>query len=221
MWTRGGQPVAAPGWFTAGFPAQPLCVKLWARHRSFERTVSITRQRIPSDAGWRDIRFMVFDLPAQGGHFGERAAVLPQLVSAVAQPWLVGVRQQLVKDHASLQALMHKTVRDGGEGLMLHRLDSLYCAGRSRDLLKYKPDDDADARVLAHLAGQGKFKGLLGALLVETPESVRVKLGTGFDDALRRDPPAIGSWISYRFRGETRAGIPRFASLLRVRADLP
>ena len=52
---------------------------------------------------------------------------------------------------------MHKTVRDGGEGLMLHRLDSLYCAGRSRDLLKYKPDDDADARVLAHLAGQGKF----------------------------------------------------------------
>ena len=100
---------------------------------------------------------MVFDLPAQGGHFGERAAVLPQLVSAVAQPWLVGVRQQLVKDHASLQTLMHKTVRDGGEGLMLHRLDSLYCAGRSRDLLKYKPDDDADARVLAHLAGQGKF----------------------------------------------------------------
>ena len=86
MWTRGGQPVAAPGWFTAGFPAQPLCVKLWARHRSFERTVWITRQRIPSDAGWRDIRFMVFDLPAQGGHFGERAAVLPQFVSAVAQP---------------------------------------------------------------------------------------------------------------------------------------
>ncbi|RYG09942.1 MAG: DNA ligase, partial [Burkholderiales bacterium] len=166
------------------------------------------------------IRFMVFDLPGHGGRFAERATALEKLVAAAGQPWLVAVRQQSVQDAASLQALMEQTVREGGEGLMLHRLDAVHRPGRSRDLLKLKPHDDADARVLSHVAGKGRYQGMLGALWVETPEGVRFKLGTGFDDAARRHPPAVGSWISYRFRGETDAGIPRFASFQRVRADL-
>ena len=60
----------------------------------------------------------------------------------------------------------------------------------------------------------------MGALLVETPEGVRFKLGTGFGDDERRSPPRIGSWISYRFQGETDAGVPRFATYLRMRADI-
>ena len=76
---------------------------------------------------------------------------------------------------------------------------------------------DAEARVLAHMPGQGKHAGKMGALWVETPEGVRFKLGTGFTDAERRDPPAIGSWVTYRFRGtHAGSGAPRFASYLRA-----
>ena len=111
-------------------------------------------------------------------------------------------------------------VRGGGEGLMLHRGASLYRAGRGEDLLKLKTHDDAEARVIAHVPGKGKHAGRLGALMVETPEGRRFALGTGFTDAQRADPPPVGSWVSYRFRGlHEGSGLPRFASFMRVRAD--
>jgi len=220
LWTRGGEPVAAPSWFTAKLPPQALDGELWAGRGQFSKAVSTIRQQVPDEAAWREIRFMLFDLPGHGGRFAERAAALEKLAGAWGQPWLVAVRQQSVPDTVALQALLEQTLRDGGEGLMLHRLDALHRPGRSRDLLKLKPHDDADARVLSHVAGKGKYQGMLGALWVETTDGLRFKLGTGFDDAARRDPPAVGSWISYRYRGETDAGVPRFASFLRVRPDL-
>ena len=47
----------------------------------------------------------------------------------------------------------------------------------------------------------------------------RFTLGTGFSDADRQRPPAIGSLVTYRFRGLSDGGIPRFASFMRVRED--
>jgi len=77
-------------------------------------------------------------------------------------------------------------------------------------------NDDDDARVLAHLPGKGRHAGRMGALLVETPRGVRFRLGTGFTDRQRDNPPAVGQWVTYRYRGLTEAGVPRFASFLRV-----
>ena len=106
---------------------------------------------------------------------------------------------------------------------MLHRGESLYTAARNGDLLKVKPHEDAEARVLGHQAGLGKFNGMLGALLVESVPSgnaaapgVRFKIGTGLSDAQRRSPPPVGSVVTYRYRGLTDAGVPRFASFVRV-----
>jgi DNA ligase-1 len=42
-------------------------------------------------------------------------------------------------------------------------------------------------------------------------------LGSGLSDALRREPPPIGVWVTYRYRDRTPSGLPRFASFLRVR----
>ena len=164
---------------------------------------------------------MVFDLPAHPGSFDERLSVLRSTVKRIGQPWLQAVPQQRVASHAALQALLHDTVRGGGEGLMLHRGASLYRAGRSEDLIKLKTHDDTEARVVAHLPGKGKHAGRLGALLVEMPTGQRFRLGTGLSDAERDTPPPIGSWVTYRFRGTHDSGLPRFASFLRVREDLP
>mgnify|MGYP002682405782 CR=1 FL=1 len=115
---------------------------------------------------------------------------------------------------AALQALLHRTVRAGGEGLMLHRGASLYRAGRSDDLIKVKTHEDTEARVVAHLPGKGRHAGRLGALLVETPSGQRFRLGAGFSDADRERPPPVGSWVTYRFRGTHDGGLPRFASFV-------
>ncbi|HZF81907.1 MAG TPA: DNA ligase, partial [Burkholderiaceae bacterium] len=84
---------------------------------------------------------------------------------------------------------------------------------------KVKPHDDAEARVVAHLPGQGRHAGRMGALLVRTPEGVTFRLGGGFTDAQRADPPPIGSTVTYRFNGTSAAGVPRFARFVRVRDD--
>jgi DNA ligase-1 len=217
--TRGGERIAVPEWFTAGWPNVPLDGELWAGRGRFSHAVSTVRQQTPLDAAWRDMRFMVFDLPAHGGTFTERITAYQQLLAQLDVPWVQPVAQRKVASDAALQALMRQAVKAGGEGVMLHRGDSLYRATRNDDLLKYKPYDDAEARVIAHLPGQGKHTGQLGALLVQTEGGLRLKLGTGFTDAQRAAPPAVGTWVTYRYRGTTDKGTPRFASFLRVRED--
>jgi DNA ligase 1 len=218
--TRGGETIAVPAWFVAGWPATPMDGELWAGHGRFAEAVSTVRTRTPDDAAWRRMRFMVFDLPAQAGTFDARLPVLQQTVARIALPWVQAVAQFKVRDDRTLQALMNKTVRQGGEGVMLHRGGSLYRAERNDDLLKLKPYDDAEARVTGYVAGKGKHQGRVGALLVESADGRRFRLGTGLSDAQRAAPPAIGMWVTYRFRGINDSGLPRFATFLRVRDDM-
>ena len=218
--TRGGEQINAPAGFTAGWPALPMDGELWAGRGRFEHAQSAAAREQPDDAQWRALRYMVFDLPAHPGSFDERLAALRATVSALNHTWVQAVPQRKVAGDAELQALLREVVRGGGEGLMLHRGASLYRAGRGDDLLKLKTHDDAEARVIAHVPGKGKHAGRLGALMVETPEGRRFALGTGFTDAQRADPPPVGSWVTYRFRGlHEGSGLPRFASFLRVRSD--
>lgn len=222
--TRGGERIAAPAWFTAGWPSVPMDGELWAGRGQFSKAVSTVRQQTPNDDAWRTMRFMVFDLPAQGGPFSDRIQALNSLLTDLAVPWLQVVAQGKVASHAALQDRLRKTVKLGGEGLMLHRGESLYKAQRNDDLLKVKTHEDSEARVVAHVPGKGKHAGQLGALLVEMPAgddrpAQRFKLGTGFSDAERQDPPALGSLVTYRFRGLNDSGIPRFASFMRVREE--
>ena len=218
--TRGGETIFAPTWFTAGWPDVAMDGELWAGRERFAQALSTTRQQTPDDAAWRRMRFMVFDLPRHGGTFDERLVTLRTLVAQMSHPWVLPVAQTRVTSDSALQALLQRTVRAGGEGLMLHRGASLYQSGRSDDLVKLKTHDDTEARVVAHLPGKGKHAGRMGALLVEMPTGQRFRLGAGFSDAQRSDPPPVGSWVTYRYRGTHDGGIPRFASFVRVRDDL-
>ena len=218
--TRGGNPIVAPTWFTAGWPAHALDGELWAGRGRFAEAVSTVRQQTPDDAAWRSLRYMVFDLPSHGGRFEERYAALQRAVSALGLPWVQAVEQLPAPEAVGLRALLDRTVAAGGEGLVLHHAGASYLPGRSSELVKFKPFQDAEARVLSHVPGQGRLQGRTGALWVEWPgadgaPSQRFKLGSGLSDADRGDPPAVGSWVTFRFRGLTAQGVPRFASYLR------
>lgn len=217
--TRGGTAVHAPAWFTEGWPAHPLDGELWAGRGQFESVVSTVRSHTPDDAAWRTVRYMVFDLPAHPGTFDQRIPELHQSVRRIDQPWVQAVVQERVNSTVALRKKLESLVSDGGEGLMLHRGDSLYQGARTDDLLKLKLFEDAEAQVTRHLPGRGKYQGLLGSLLVKTPDGKVFKLGSGLSDALRQDPPPVGSWVTYRYRGTHESGLPRFATFLRVRED--
>ena len=104
---------------------------------------------------------------------------------------------------------------------MLRRDDAPYRGGRSDDLLKLKSFEDAEAMVVGHVPGKGKYAGQTGALIVELPDGRRLRLGSGLTDALRRAPPPIGSVVTYRYNGTHAGGLPRFARFWRVRGDRP
>ena len=220
--TRGGERIAAPAWFTAGWPPVPMDGELWAGRGKFQEAVSTVRQQTPDDDAWRSIRFMVFDLPRHSGVFTERIPAIAAHVQALNQNWVQAVPQFKLPSHKALQSLLNQTVREGGEGLMLRRGASLYTGGRSDDLLKVKTHEDTEARVVGHVPGKGKHAGKVGALLVEMPAldgrpAQRFKLGAGLSDAERASPPPLNSIVTYRYRGFNDSGLPRFATLLRVR----
>jgi len=217
-WSRNGNLIHAPDYFLAELPRNiALDGELWIGYGKFEETVSIVRSEKPDDR-WKRVHFMVFDAPQAKGTFEQRMqflrATLPegnQFVRVVAQERCNGVTQLLAE--------RDRVVRLGGEGLMLRQPESIYEAARSATLLKVKPYDDAEATVIAHEPGQGKYRGRLGALRVRTDEGKEFSVGSGFTDAQRESPPAVGTVITYRFRGLTAEGLPRFPSFLRIRRD--
>ncbi|MDP2057786.1 MAG: DNA ligase, partial [Thiobacillus sp.] len=94
-----------------------------------------------------------------------------------------------------------------------------YLTGRSDALLKLKPWQDAEAVVVGYSPGSGKYHGLTGALKVEMPDGKRFRIGSGLSDALRRQPPPLGTRITYRYQHLTKNGLPRFPCYLRMRED--
>lgn len=217
--TRAGNVIHAPAWFIQGWPATPLDGELWAGRGRFETVTATVRDYEPDHQAWQNIRFMVFDLPAHAGPFDARLAQLQPLISAAAIDWLRAAPHTRVIDATQLQRRLNEIVAAGGEGLMLHRDDSLYRAERSDDLLKVKPYQDAEATVIAHLPGKGKYTGMLGALLVRDANGTQFRIGTGFTDGQRKHPPAIGSRVTYGYHSVTARGVPRFARFIRVHQE--
>ena len=219
LYSRRGNRFNPPAWFTEGFPAQALDGELWMGRGTFERLSGTVRRQTPDDAAWRRIRFMVFDLPEPRTPFDDRLKQLRQILVPAPSPHIAMVEQFRAASEAELMAILEQVTAEGGEGLMLRDGRSLHRPGRSDDLLKLKTYQDAEAIVVAHLPGQGKYRGMLGSLLVEMPDGQRFKLGTGLTEADRRNPPPIGATVTYKHFGTTAKGVPRFASFMRVRRD--
>lgn len=217
---RSGNLVPAPKWFVDALPRQPLDGELWLGRGSFDQLSAIVRRQVPDDAEWRGVRYMIFELPDAPGTFTDRIEGIKGLVAAANPPWLQAVPQFRLADGAALQKKLREIVRQGGEGLMLHRADAAYETGRSSALLKLTPWLDAEATVVAHLPGKGKYAGMTGALQMEMPDGRRFALGSGLSDALRRNPPPVGTLVTYRYRELTKSGMPRFPRYLRVRERL-
>jgi DNA ligase-1 len=215
--SREGSVIAAPAQFTGRLPSLPLDGELWIARGQFEKLSGVIRKTTPREGEWRQVKYMVFELPDAPGTFAERYEEIKRIVAQSGYPQLVAVEQVRIADNTALRRKFEEVIRAGGEGLMLHRADALYMAGRSDVLLKLKPFEDAEATVMGYVPGKGKYRGRMGALQVETADGRRFKIGSGFTDAIRANPPAIGTMITFTYRGLTKNGLPRFASYLRIR----
>lgn len=219
FYTRQGNLIHAPAWFTQNFPNIALDGELWITRGEFDAVSGAVRKEQPVDAEWRKITYQIFELPQAKGTFAARVRQMQQIVKKANSPYLKAVRQFYLEDEKSLKNKLNQLVKARGEGLMLHLASAEYVTGRSNVLLKLKPYLDAEAKVVGYVAGRGKYQGKMGALLVENTDGIRFKLGTGFTDAERENPPKIGSMVTYSYKDTTKTGKPKFASFLRVRDE--
>ncbi|MFB2728362.1 DNA ligase [Shewanella mangrovisoli] len=220
LMTRQGNPILAPSWFTADFPTTPMDGELWLGRGRFEAISGLIRQASANESEWQNVRFMVFDLPKAQGSFAARYQQMQTLIAGNSI-YLQVIEQVSVESIEALYQKLDTLVAQGGEGLILHRRTALYTPGRNPNVMKLKPYLDAEAKVIGHIAGKGQFARQLGALRVQTADGRVFSIGTGFSLAERQHPPAIGTLITYKYLGLTVNGLPRFASFLRVRSDMP
>ncbi|EKO3416776.1 DNA ligase [Vibrio fluvialis] len=215
--TRNGNPIYAPRWFTDPLPDYALEGELWAGRGHFALVQQTVLDHTPSDEAWRKIDFMLFDMPDAAGDYTKRYYNLIHVVDSASSKHIKYIEHTPVLSEQELLRYLDTLVNDNGEGIMLRKVTARYQAGRSNDLLKLKKHQDAEARVVGYKIGNGKYKGLMGSVLVRTDEGTEFYVGTGFSDEQRLNPPEIGSLITYRYNGLTAEGKPRFARFVRVR----
>lgn len=213
--TKSGKVIHAPDWFIEDFPPHTIDGELWIERGSFEKVSGLARRKVAIDEEWKQVKFMVFDLPYDLATFEDRLSNLYRIVKEAKVGHLSVVKQHDIKSKENLDRYLALVVAKGGEGLMLHKRDSLYQAKRSNDLQKLKPLYDAEATVIRHLEGKGKYLGHLGSIEVINQEGIIFKIGSGFSFDERKSPPPIGSTITYQYRGKTKNNTPKFASYLR------
>ena len=219
--SRNGNPFAVPAWFVADFPKIALDGELWGGRGNFQKTVSVVTRDTPHK-GWQAIQYMVFDLPDDDGDFDSVLEKLQVLKAATANDYLQIVAYETVPDHRTLMEKLDTVITNNGEGLILRRGAGKYKSGRTDDFLKLKKLDDAEAIVVAHNPGKGKFTGMLGSITARTvTRGIMFRIGTGFTHAERQDPPPVGATITFKHQGLTDSGKPRFPVFWRIRSDEP
>ena len=137
-----------------------------------------------------------------------------------------------------LDEMFEKVIAAGGEGLILRHPASEWEPVRSRFSLKVKQEQDAEARVIGFMMGEGKYEGLIGSVSCEMLDENGKGIGkffnlSGFTDAERAINCSdylpktemiewdisvefkIGDILTYKYREHTDDGIPKEARFKR------
>ena len=250
FYSRQNKKFNAPEWYLLAMPPRLVDGELWVGRDRFQEMGAV-RKKVPLDEEWMNITFQVYDLPNHPGTFEERLKELNKIVRLTRARWkeqrkqlpypmnkldcpLVCAKQVKVENDKQMDIIYRNIIKDKGEGIMLKSPDSPYEGKRSNHLLKYKPAFDAEAIIIDHRKGEGKYSGLLGAFVCkplinhDTYSSIdenddHVFSISGMDDEVRKNykkTHPVGTIISYEHSGKTDKGKPRFGRYTRVRTDI-
>ena len=216
--TRKGRPIHAPKWFLAHFPPFALDGELWRKRNDFNFVQKTVMDHTPSGQ-WRQISYNIFEVPDAPGDFPVRLEKAMNWFKTHPCGHVRIIKQHVCRGPAALADFLHEVESRGGEGVMVKNPHSPYEPGRTSEILKVKYYQDMEGVVTGHNPGKGKFKNMMGSLTIRLANSTMFRLGSGFTVADRKNPPPVGAVVTFRYRGMTANGIPRFASFLRVRMD--
>ena len=186
----------------------PLDGELFSGAGKFSTAISTVRKTTKMNPEeWRqNITFQVFDLIDTTKDFAERMNELRSKIEK-DNPFVQIVQQNMIKDSSfNLFEKLDEVCTDLQEGLMLKKVNEVYEHRRSPYLLKMKQFHDTEVQVKKFLDGTGKYKGVLGAIFCEDKDGNTTKVGSGFSNEQRKNPPfKIGDLITMKYFERTKA----------------
>lgn len=146
LWTRGGNIVPAPAWFTGSLPnGKALSGEAWCGRFTNESQASCAvrlggRHFLPS------MKFVAFDAPLSDGEWEAR------MDSIAGNDVLMPVEILRVENEAHLFALFTAIKAAGGEGLVIRKPSVRFAPGRTFEICKVKHADQFKAATLQEAA---------------------------------------------------------------------
>lgn len=215
--SRSGRVLNPPKEFTKGFPPFTLDGELWSKRGDFEGIVSIVNTKDAQDR-WNKLKFHIFEVPNQEGNLYSRLDLLRRYLGEHRVDKLDIIAFKKIEKKDDIKEYYDLIIAKGGEGIVIRNPHQPYYSGRRQAALKYKPFFDDECRVESIVEGNGKYTGKMGALKCDYDGKI-IKIGSGFTDAQRSNPPKIGEMVSFKYYGLTHLGNPKYPVFLRVRTD--
>ncbi len=218
MYFRSGKVMNLPSEFVKDFPPFALDGELYSPKLHFSQIISILKNPQKQNE-ILELKFYVFDVPhSPKDSLTQRLDELRAYLKSKPNMYIEIIPQRLMQGQDSIDRELQAVVDNGGEGLVLRMPNIPYQKGRSKYDFKLKTRQDAECKVIGHTQGKGKYDSMLGAIICEY-NGKNFKIGSGLSDTLRRNPPPIGSIISFKFQGLTHNGIPRFPTFWRIKQE--
>lgn len=212
LFTRGGIPLNPPAYFLEKFPPFAIDGELFSQRDQFAEISSIVRSH--DDKGWHKLKLHVFDVPDAKGDLLTRLAELNAYLTKHPNKYIEIIEQIPIETPQHIEQFLKQVEQLKGEGIVIRNPNAPYERKRSSQILKVKTALDEECTVIAHHTGKGQFENVMGSLTCENHRG-RFKIGSGFKLEDRINPPPIGSAITYKYRGLTNTGKPRFATFWR------
>jgi len=231
-----------------GFDGELVYGDVFSRNVFTQSTSFCMSKKVPEGLQESEIFFYVFDLVDSGGHL-ERLKKLSE--RSIREGVILHLPTQ-IESPEKLREFQERILSLNGEGVMIRSLNGPYKQGRSTlkegYLLKLKNFEDAEATIIGfdekmHNTNVAKVDelgyterstskegmvgaGTLGALVVHSDEWGEFRIGTGFDDALRKEiwenkDKYLGKLVKFKyFAVEAGYNKPRFPVYLGTRSEI-
>ena len=127
--------ILCPDWLVEDLPlGVALDGELWMGRNKFEKLMTLLHTSSQDDP-WKEVMYVIFDMPHSNETYELRMEALNK-IKLPSHAKIVSRIQYQGNDH--LLKSLTEIVKEGGEGFMLYKPQSLYIGERTQSLLKAK-----------------------------------------------------------------------------------
>lgn len=209
--------------------------ELYIHGQEFQHLTSTINK---DNAPIKDLVYVVYDIiPVEDWHkqeckleYEDRLKLLREVIGGQVSNYSVvrDIATDLIEDFGEAKNLYKDYLSKDYEGVIIRKPKGLYKWGRSTlkggELLKVKPFQSEDLKIVDLFEGLGQFTGSLGGITCQLPNGNTVNVGSGFSVDNRKEmwhnkSSYVGKVAEVKFMEYTEEQSLRHPIFIRIRED--